>query len=89
MAEEYKLKFDSSRHFRDNSLSYVNMNTFANTLGSSKIDTAFSEYKLFFQGLDSTDYAELYLNINNRDMQIQFKEKDQGYRPQLIKFLQK
>ena len=89
MGEEYKQKPDPKSHFKDVSLSYVNMNTFAATLGAVKNDTTLSEYKLFFEGPGKDDYAELYLNINHRDKIIEFKENDQGYRPQLIKFLRK
>lgn len=89
MADEYNQKIDSASHFKDISLSYVNLNTFAKSLGSDENDTSLIEYKLFFQGPNKDDYAELYLNINHREKIIEFKEKDQEYRPQLIKFLRK
>lgn len=90
MAKEYNQKLDSSSHFNKNiSVAYVNLNTFAGTSGANnQYDTAVNEYKLFFEGRGKDDYAELYLNINNREKQIEFKEKDQEYRPQLIKFFQ-
>jgi hypothetical protein len=88
MAKGYNQKLDSSSHFNKNiSAAYVNMNAFAETLGAdNQQDTAVKEYKLFFEGPNKDNYAELYLNINKREKQIEFKEKDQDYRPQLIKF---
>lgn len=89
MASEYKLRADSVKHFADLTVDYVNMNSFARELGAKKYDTTLDEYKLFFQGPDTTDYAELYLNVDNRQKQIQFKEKDLEYRPTIIRLLQK
>ncbi|HVU99310.1 MAG TPA: hypothetical protein VHE34_29010 [Puia sp.] len=89
MTKVYNQKLDSSIHFFNKTLSvaYVNLNTFAGALGANnQYDTAVNEYKLFFEGPNKDDYAELYLNINKREKIIEFKEKDQEYRPQLIKF---
>jgi hypothetical protein len=91
MAKLYSQKQDSSSRFaKEISVDYVNMNSFAKTLGSkNKNDTSVHEYKLFFQGTNKDDYAELYLNINDSAKRIDIKEKDQEYRPLIIKFLGK
>ena len=91
MAKEYEQKLDSPSNFvPEISLDYVNMDTFGKTLGAKpENDATLHQYKLFFQGPNQNDYAELYLNINDSAKRIDIKEKDQEYRPLLIKFLQK
>lgn len=44
-----------------------------------------AHYKLFLQGLNEDDYAELLLNINDTEHWIELKEKDKDYRPITIK----
>jgi hypothetical protein len=46
-----------------------------------------AQKKLFFQGEKEDDYAELYLNINETEHWIELKEKDEEYRPIIIKLL--
>ncbi|MBS1512319.1 MAG: hypothetical protein JST86_15840 [Bacteroidetes bacterium] len=41
--------------------------------------------KLFFQGKNEDDYAELYLNINDEEHWIELREKDSEYRKTIIK----
>ncbi len=91
MAKQYDQKLDSPANFtKDISVGYLNMNSFAKTLGARNAeDTTIFEYKLFFQGPNKDDYAELYLNINNRKKQIEIREKDAEYRPTLIRLLRK
>lgn len=46
-----------------------------------------AQKKLFFQGADEEDYAELFLNINEQKHCVELKEKDPEYRPVIIKLL--
>ena len=65
------------------------MKYFASSLGANNNnDTTLIEYKLFFEAPNG-DNAELYLNISKSEKQIEFKEKDQEYRPLFIKFMRK
>lgn len=43
------------------------------------------EYKLFFEGKTEQEYAELFLNINKEEHWIEMAEKDEEYRPALIR----
>ena len=43
--------------------------------------------KLFFETEDPEDYAELYVNINDKEHWLEIREKDEEYRKQVIKFL--
>ena len=49
--------------------------------------TAANQYKLFFEGKVDIDYAELYLNVNPTDNWIEIREKDEEYRPIVLRFL--
>jgi hypothetical protein len=92
LAKLYKQKIDSSIKFTSNiSVSYVNLKEFGKSLGAqdaSQYPTS-TEYKLFFEGASDEDYAELYVNINTEDNWIEIREKDEEYRPAIIKFLKK
>jgi len=90
LALVYKQKMDSSIQFTNSiSLNYVNLSEFGKSLGAqeSKSNNSVAEYKLFFQG--DEDYAELYLNVNPEEHWIELNEKDEEYRPAIIKFLRK
>ena len=87
----YKQKIDTSMKFINSiSVDYVNLNEFARNLGADGSGPVVAnEYKLFFQGQNDEDYAELYLNINPEEHWIELREKDEEYRPLIIKFLKK
>jgi len=87
----YKQKIDTSIKFTNSvSVDYVNLNEFAKSLGGNGDEpVVVNEYKLFFHGQNDEDYAELYLNINPGEHWIELREKDEEYRPLIIKFLKK
>lgn len=88
----YKLKVDTTSKFVDFiSADCMNMGDFADSLNkqSNGSYTSTAENKLFFQGKKENDYAELYLNINEVEHWIELKEKDEEYRPIIIKLLTK
>lgn len=90
LSKLYKQENDTSIKFTNSiSVNYVNLNEFAKSLGANQIDVKeiANEYKLFFEAQNGEDYAELYLNINPNEPWIELKEKDEEYRPQIIKFL--
>ena len=89
LAKLYGEKLDSTTHFKASiTVNYVNLGGFAKTLGAKdESDTALVEYKLFFEGKQENEYAELYLNVNPSGKSIELREKDSGYRHSIINFL--
>jgi len=88
----YKQKIDTSLKFTKNiSVTYVNLKEFAKSVAGQEGQpyTTANEYKLFFEGSNDEDYAELYVNINPNEHWIELREKDEEYRPTIIKFLKK
>lgn len=60
------------------------------SLNDKNVDLSKSAYyklKLFFAGHDKDMYCELFLNINTTKREIELHEKDEGYRPNIIKCL--
>lgn len=73
------------------SVTYVNLDEFAKSLGAQDggdYETQ-NQYKLFYEGSGEDEYAELYLNISPTEHWIELREKDEEYRPTIIKFLKK
>ena len=86
----YKLKDDTAKHFISSAkLAFVDLNEFAKAkFGKDAVPhTDAKEMKLFFETEDPEDYAELYVNINDKEHWLELREKDEGYREQVIKFL--
>jgi hypothetical protein len=72
------------------SVTYVNLKEFAKSVtGQEGQYTVANEYKLFFEGNNDEDYAELYLNINPAGNWIELREKDEECRPAVLRFLSK
>lgn len=90
LSKLYKQKPDTSLKFINTlSTTYVNLHEFAKTLGAKDGGgyMAPAEYKLFFEGEGDDDYAELYINVNPDEHWLEIREKDEEYRPAVIKFL--
>jgi hypothetical protein len=90
LATLYKLKADSSKRFiKSAKIAFVDLNEFARTkFGKDAIpNTEAKEMKLFFETDDPNDYGELYVNINEKEHWLELREKDEGYRQQVIRFL--
>lgn len=90
LSKLYKLKIDTTKHFISSArLAFVDLNEFAKTkFGKDAIThTEAKEMKLFLETEDPDDYAELYVNINDKEHWLEIKEKDEGYRQQVVKFL--
>jgi hypothetical protein len=86
----YKLKVDTTSKFIDFiSADCMNMGDYVDSFNkqSNGSYTSTAENKLFFQGKNEDDYAELYLNINDAEHWIELKEKDEEYRPIIVKLL--
>lgn len=71
------------------SVTYVDLGEFAKSLGAKDGGEYKTEnqYKLFHEGNDEGEYAEIFLNINETEHWIELKEKDEEYRPVIIKLL--
>jgi hypothetical protein len=92
LAKLYKQKADSSLKFTNSiSVTYVNLDEFAKSLGAQDGGDykTQSQYKLFYEGSAEDEYAELYLNISLTEHWIELREKDEEYRPIIIKFLKR
>lgn len=92
LAKLYKVKIDSTLQFTSAiTVNYVDLKEFAKSIGakSGGSYSLTSEYKLFFEAKDDNENAELYLNINERDHWVELREKDEEYRPMVIRFLGK
>lgn len=90
LAVLYKQKSDTSLRFTtSHTVTFVNLKEFAKSLNAEENAdyTTSREYKLFFESENGEDYAELYLNIDPKERWIELDEKDEEYRPSLIKFL--
>jgi hypothetical protein len=90
LSKLYKQKLDTTLKFTKSvSVTYVNLDEFAKSLGAQEGGQYKTEnqYKLFYEGEKEGDYAELYLNINPTEHWIELKEKDEEYRPIIIKLL--
>lgn len=87
LAGLYKQPVDTALRFTPSvSVAYVNLKEFAKAVAGGEGNyTTFNEYKLFFEGEEQ--YAEVYLNINPKEHQLELREKDEEYRPALITFL--
>jgi hypothetical protein len=88
LAGLYKQHVDpNSKFIASVAVGYVDLSEFAKSL-TGKTDDANSvtgEYKLFFE--NKGDEAELFLNINARERWLDLREKDEEYRPSVIKAL--
>jgi len=90
LSKLYNLKVDTASHFvTEARLAFVDLNEFAKAKFGKKAipHTDAKEMKLFFEDNDPDDYAELYVNINEKEHWVELREKDEGYRSQVIKFL--
>jgi hypothetical protein len=85
----YKQTVDTNATFtKDINVTYVNLKEFAKAVaGQEGQYIAANEYKLFFEGKSDEDYAELYLNVSPTDNWIELREKDEEYRPIVLRFL--
>jgi len=90
LSEIYGKHIDTSARFvKKIVLNYVNLKEFAKSVAGTEGQpyTAVNEYKLFFEGKEDGEYAEVYLNINPKEDWIELAEKDEEYRPVLLHFL--
>lgn len=90
LSKLYNLKVDTTRHFITSvKPAFVDLNEFArDKFGKEAIpESDEKDMKLFFETENPDDYAELYVNINDKAHWLEIREKDEGYRKQVIKFL--
>lgn len=89
----YKQPADSTLMFTDSLLvTYADLSLLGKALTGGKPGLESEDaqqYKLFFESKDGKDYAELYLNVNEKEHWVELKEKDPEYRPVVVKFLNK
>ena len=77
-----KIKFVNSI-----SCNYVGLNDIAfKSDGQPRLKNV-NYIKVFFEGADESEYAELFLNIDETNKTIEFEEKDFDYRPYVAMLL--
>ena len=81
----YKQKIDSAKFVDSVTADCLNLSDLNQPWEKDVVLAA--QRKLFFQGSNEDDYAELFLNIDEKEHWIEFVEKDSEYRPLIIKFL--
>jgi|JI8StandDraft_2_1071088.scaffolds.fasta_scaffold88777_2 hypothetical protein len=92
LSKLYLNNSENKIQFRDSIVvPYVDLNKFSEKVagGSLQDSSTVKKYKLFFEGQKEDEYSEIYLNFNVADKRIELNEKDEEYRPILIKFLSK
>ena len=90
LSKLYKEKVDTTLHFvASKRIAFIDLNEFAKAQLGKELsnNTAAKEMKIFFEAQNPDDNAELYININEAEHWIAIKEKDKGYRKQVIKGL--
>ena len=90
LANLYKTKIDSTKKFTKNcKAAFIDMNEYAKEKLGGEISgiAGLKELKLFFESGNEKDYAELYLNINEKEHWIEVQEKDEEYRRPIIRLL--
>jgi hypothetical protein len=89
LAKIYKEQSDTSLHFvNTKQAAFVDLNEFAKKqFGQEPGNKNRKDLKVFFESENPDDYAEFYLNINESEQWIEFREKEDSYRKQVIKGL--
>ena len=90
LSKLYKEKVDTSLHFiASKRIAFIDLKEFAKIhLGQEPSNkTTAKEIKVFFEAENPDDNGELFININEAEHWIELKEKDEGYRKQVIKGL--
>jgi hypothetical protein len=90
LAKLYKEKLDTTVHFiTSKRVAFIDLDEFAKSqFGKEPVNkTAAKEMKVFFEAENPDDNAELYININEAEHWLEIREKDDGYRKQVIKGL--
>lgn len=92
LSKLYKLKVDTTKRFIDEAkVAFIDLNEFAKSrFGKEPVNrTQAKEMKIFFEANNPDDNAELYLNVNDNEHWLEIREKDDGYRDKVVKFLTK
>ena len=87
LSKLYKQKIDPNIHFiSSKEVAFIDLNEFAKSrFGKEPVNKSTAkEMKLFFEAKNPDDYAELYININEKEHWLEIREKDEGYRKQVI-----
>ncbi|HEX5153611.1 MAG TPA: hypothetical protein VFW07_19315 [Parafilimonas sp.] len=90
LSKLYKEKADTTLHFVSSKrIAFIDLNEFAKAqFGQEPANkTTAKEMKIFFEAKNPDDNAELYININEAEHWLEIREKDEGYRKQVIKGL--
>ena len=90
LSKLYKENVDTATHFvSSKQVAFIDLHQFAKQLmGKETINnTGQKDLKMFFESENPDDYAEFYLNINEAEHWIEFKEKEDSYRKLVLKGL--
>jgi hypothetical protein len=93
LSKLYHLPVDTSATFKQEIVvNYADLGGLSKSLSQQPANDpneSSRDFKLFFAGKKETEYAELYLNVNAKEHWIEIREKDEEYRPALLKFFSK
>jgi hypothetical protein len=90
LSKLYKQQVDTSIHFvSSKQVAFIDLHQFANQLMGKETENSGGQkdLKMFFESENPDDYAEFYLNINETEHWVEFKEKEDSYRKQVLKGL--
>src|SRR4051794_20338352 len=77
----------NSKFVASKTINFIDLNEFVKAKFGQKSERADSvrELKVFFESDNEDDYAELYININPAEKWLELKEKDEEYRPGVLR----
>jgi hypothetical protein len=81
---------DTTLHFvASKRVAFIDLNEFAKVKIGRELSnrTAAKEMKIFFEDENPDNNGELFININDEEHWLEIREKDEGYRKQVIKGL--
>jgi hypothetical protein len=90
LSKLYKEKPGTALHFVNfMKTSFIDLDEFAKKEFGQAADNSSGTkaLKVFFDTGNEKDYGEIYININEREKWVAIKEKDEGYRKQVLKAL--
>lgn len=91
LSKAYGIKVSSNQKFvKSIKVSFADLNKFAKTVSNAPIENPREKtYKLFFEDDKESDdgEAELFIVVSEKDNSIAINEKDEDYRPLIVKYL--
>jgi hypothetical protein len=90
LSKLYKEKISAGSQFvNSRKTSFIDLDEFAKKeFGQAADDNSGTKsLKVFFDSGNEKDYGEIFININEKEKWVEIREKDEGYRKQVLKAL--